>query len=137
MALSKTASITFTENEQEATSYYPYAANLAGIATFAATIQQYSVATIAAYSYTEEQTEPNLTPPAGVEALNFQAIIKMRKPSQIGTQQITLPAPDPAIFDFIEGRGYQVKKAIGDAIATAYSTLMGQTYIFESGWLTS
>ncbi len=137
MAIAKTASITYASNEQEATSYFPFAANLAAVATFAAAIQKYSVATIAAFSYTEEQTEPGLTPPSGVEALEFQAIIKMRKPSQVGTQQIAIPCPDPAIFDTIQGAGYRVKKAVGDAIAADYSAFMGQTFVFESGWLTS
>lgn len=136
MAISKTASITFEENQQQATTHVGYAASLNAIGTFAAVLQQYSVAEVIAYSYTEEQTEPNLTPADGVEALNFQAIIKMQKPTT-GTQQIAIPAPDPAIFDFIEGDGYRVKSSVGIAVATAYSTLMGATYTFLSGWLTS
>ena len=137
MAISKTASLTFNENEQVATTHLSYAASLAAVSTFAGVIQQWSVATIEAYSYTEEQNDPGLTPVSGTEAVDFQAIIKMRKPSGVGTQQIAIPAPAPAIFDFIEGAGYRVKQAIGTQIAAAYSTLMGQTYTFESGWLTS
>ena len=137
MAISKTASITFLENGQEATAHLHYAGSLNAVQTFATVIQDYSVAEISAFSYTEEQTDPNLTPAAGTEALEFQAIIKMRKPTGTGTQQISIPAPDPAIFDEISGAWYRVKQSAGNAIATAYSVLMGETYVFISGWLTS
>lgn len=138
MAISRTASITFSRLEQEATCHFSYAANLAAVATFAAAIQPYSVAQIAEYSYTEAENSPATTPATGEEALNFQAIIKMRKPAVLqGTQQISIPAPDPAIFTTVPSGGYRVKTDVGQAIAAAYSVLMGATYTFLKGWLTS
>lgn len=138
MATTRTGSITFAANGQEATCHFSYSASLIALGTFAATIQSYSVAEISEYSYTETENDPNLTPATGTEALQFMAIIKMRKPAgQVGTLQISIPAPDPAIFTFIDGSGYRVNSDVGAAIAAAYSTLMGATYTFERGWLTS
>jgi len=138
MATTRTGSITFEANGQEATCHFSYSASLIALGTFAAAIQTYSVAEISEYSYTETENDPNLTPATGTEALQFMAIIKMLKPSgQIGTQQISIPAPDPDIFDFIDGAGYRVKDSVGISIAAAYSTLMGATYTFERGWLVS
>lgn len=138
MAITRTGSITFEANGQEATCHFPYSANLSALGTFAAAIQPYSVAAVADYSYTETENDPAFTPASGEEALQFMAIIKMRKPAgQFGTQQISIPAPDPDIFDFIEGAGYRVKNDVGVAITAAYSALKGETYTFESGWLTS
>ena len=138
MATIRTGSITFVANGQEATCHFSYSASLIALGTFAAAIQPYSVAEISEYSYTETENDPIMTPATGTEALQFMAIIKMRKPTgQLGTQQISIPAPDPDIFDFIDGAGYRVKENVGVAITAAYSILMGATYTFERGWLTS
>lgn len=138
MGISRSGSITFAHKEQEATSHFPYSANLPALGTFAAAIQPYSVAAVAEYSYTETENTPNLTPGTGSEALQFSAIIKMQKPpGQFGTQQISIPAPAPDIFDETETRGYRVKADVGIAIAAAYSVLMGEEYTFLKGWKVS
>jgi hypothetical protein len=137
MAISKTASITFDEFP-EAITHLSYAGNLAAVGAFAAAIQPYSCATVQAYSYTEQENSPvGMTPAPGTNALEFQLIVKMRKPSQVGTVQISIPAPDMTIFDELDGAGYRLQKTAGDAIAAAYSTLRGETYVFMNGWLTS
>ena len=42
-----------------------------------------------------------------------------------------------ALASLIEGLGYKVNKAVGDAVAEEYSRLYGETYLFERGWLLS
>jgi hypothetical protein len=137
MAISKTASLTYTKNEQNATCHVSYAGSLNAVITFAVAIQPFSCAPITACSYTEEENDPGLTGVSGNEVIEVMAVIKMRKPTGSGTVQFNIMAPDPALFDFIAGVGYRVKKVKGQAIAAAFSTLMGQTYTFISGKMTT
>jgi hypothetical protein len=46
-----------------------------------------------------------------------------------------LPAPVLTNFDHIENTGYRLQQTAGQAIATAYSTLTGVTWVFCEGWL--
>jgi hypothetical protein len=138
MAISKTASLEFSQNGQSATSYQGYAASLAAILAFAAAIQPYTDATIASCSYTEQQNDPTLPAAAGGnEQLEFMACFQLRKTALPQTVKVMLPAPNASIYTNVEGIGYKVKKTVGDVVATAFSALMGETYIFERGWLVS
>jgi hypothetical protein len=136
MAVSKTGSITFEIGGQEATSFVHYAASLAAVKAFATVLQQYTYATIKSVSYTEEELDPGLTPPSGAAAIDFQLILKFRKPSGVGTQQIAIPAPAADTYTLMEGLGYRAEKEVGETAADGYTTLMSETYVFESGWLT-
>ena len=136
MAIAKTAAITFQKDDINATTHLPYAASLAAIKVFAAAIQSLSCATIVTCSYTEEELDPGLTGTTGTEGVEVFATFQMRKPNKSGTIQYKLPAPDPNIFEVV-GRAYRIKKAYGEAFATAYSTLMGETYTYVNGWMTT
>lgn len=46
-----------------------------------------------------------------------------------------IPAPKRDLLELIEGQGYRLPKAQGDALAEAYSTLTGEEYTFRRGYL--
>jgi hypothetical protein len=55
-------------------------------------------------------------------------------PSDVQSFRLELPAPDrDQVFEKREDRGYRVKKAIGEALATQLSSLTSRTIVFNYG----
>jgi hypothetical protein len=140
MAITYSGSITYLRNGKRVRIMLPKAPTFPAVQQLAAAVYPYTTAAIAEISFTQS-TDPELYEKTGdIADADFILRVKMRwqnAPPTAVTRTIMfdLPAPDITFFDHLPERGYRLQRAPGDAIATAYSTFTGQSWIFEEGWL--
>lgn len=123
-------------NTPVAEMHLPYAQSFAAVQTFAAACAAWTRADILTASFTQTASLEIPGTDGEINGTGYRMTISVRKPNESKTKQITLPAPRLDNFDHLS-TGYQVKPAIGEAIAAAYSALCGETYVFVSGKLVS
>jgi hypothetical protein len=130
--------ILFQQDQQKALVSLSYAPSFEAVQTFAAALHTLTTADIVDCSFTQA-VDPELIGPGGeFEDTSFGAQFHFRHTNpmaDVPTRDFRLPAPQLSIFEHIPGRGYRIKQAHGEFVATAFSALMEEAYEFESGWL--
>lgn len=140
MPVAYVGSITVLRNGKRERITLTKAPTFAAVQTFAQAMYPYTTGGICEISFTQA-TDPELPEKSGdLEDTAFQLRVKLRftnPPANTDRQMhmLEIPAPDITHFDHLTERGYRLKSAAGQAIAAAYSTLTGQTWTFEEGWL--
>jgi hypothetical protein len=116
--------------------YLTHGESLNAIEVYAVAIASYSYAAIVSVSYTEGKDIDDLPAQGTGDYADIRLIAKIFLRDN-DTQKLycaVIRAPKASMFDDTKN-GLQVKKTVGDAIATKYSQLAGQTFTFEYGAL--
>jgi hypothetical protein len=142
MRMSETAfsaMLTFSRGSARARSSIYYTPSLSALQSFAAVIQGYSDAAVERLSFvTSFYTDNQETTGDNPFGLSGYADIRLvRKSKQAGSgnyRAVHVLCPKTSMLEESDSH-YRVKKAVGEAIATAYSTMVGETFVFDSGWV--
>ena len=115
-----------------------YAPSFQGVLDFASAIHLITTATIIKCTFSQSR-DPQLFGSGGeMNDTSFAAQFKLRRTdpnADIRFRSFRLPAPKLEIFEHIQGKGYRVKDLYGDPLAVAYSELMGEEFVFDTGWM--
>lgn len=137
MADSCSGNLVFVRATQRKVVFLPSVPTLAALQTYANEIKVYSNAGIDVLSYVQTNRVHYPEGAGNLEDPDLIARVMLRNtdPAKKDYPQVVIPAPRTENFEFIEGKGYRLKQAIGEAIAAIYSTLTGETYEFRHGWI--
>lgn len=114
--------------------------SLPALQAFAQAMYALTTAGICAISFTAS-TDPELYEKTGELAdVTWYLRVKLRQmnpPSGFSPalKLLDIPAPDHSNFTNLPGVGYRLNDPVGVGIATAYSTLTGEDWQFEEGWI--
>lgn len=138
MAIAKTGALSFKRGRYRTRAPIYTAVSLEAIQAFANTIQGLTDAAIYKATFvTTERVSGAENPNKGDFGLSDYANVRLRRHIQIGSgdyREVHIFAPKMNILDHI-GNGYRLKKTIGDQIATAYSSMAGETFDYLEGWV--
>lgn len=141
---SYSGAITFELETRRETTHLSRVPSKAALFAYAVFLHQYTNAQIESIDFTASEYYEGAYPanPSGDNKdMTFRALIVLRlsnpQPDEHPYKQLIIPAPKLGMFENLEPAiGYRVKKADGEAIAAAYSTLTGKLYTFQRGVLT-
>jgi hypothetical protein len=72
---------------------------------------------------------------SGFDTCDQKAVMTFRDSSTGAPHRVTIPAPKSSMFEHVLGAGYRVIQSVGDTVASELSSIVGNTLIFEAGWL--
>jgi hypothetical protein len=140
MATAYTGSITYIRNGKRERIVLTSVPSLPALQTFAAAMYPLTTAGICAISFTAS-TDPEFFEKTGeLSDVAWYLRVKLRQVNppegfDRALKLLDLPAPDHSNFTNVPGVGYRLNDAKGQDIATAYSTLTGEIWQFEEGWI--
>jgi hypothetical protein len=136
MAITTSASITFQQPGMNfrAKMHLPKATSLAAAKTFAEAFAEFTEASIIAVSFSQEEALEIVG--GGNDMLNRRANVSFRGEAT-KSKVLAVPAPKENIFELVAGEGLKIKKVSGEALATMYSNLTGESFEFVRGRLFS
>lgn len=138
MPVDYSGAIVLQRNQQKALIELSYAPTFQSVQTFAGVLHTLTTADIVKYTFTQSD-DPQLTGTGGdYNDLSLAAMFSLRRTdpqADVKFRKFRLPAPKMEIFEFIQDRGYRIKQSYGDTLAAAFSTLFGEEFVFDSGWL--
>jgi hypothetical protein len=126
-------SITFSEDYRRKIVYFCHAQSIAKVENFAAFLADYSHANLTVCTQTDIQ-DLDYSGDFAVSVRMFAKIF-IRQSSSGKLYAIIVPAPKMIIFEQIEEQGWRIKKEIGELMAQEYSTMAGEAFTFQEGWL--
>lgn len=124
--------IKFRIDEEEALVYIPFGESLSKAKNFANAIAKY---TNAAIPHVWATTRGNMTieeKSGDTQSLNLYAHLFFRRASDEKLYALKIHAPN---YGKIFNDDQEVPESVGDAIATAFSALAGETFTFQHGAL--
>ena len=124
--------IKFRKGEEEAIIYIPFGESLSRAKTFASAISKYTTASIP-HVWATTRGGMTIDEKSGdTQSLNLYAHLFFRRSSDEKLYALKIHAPN---YDQIFNDDQEVPESVGNAIATAFSTLAGETFTFHSGAL--
>lgn len=124
--------IEFRKDTEKALIYIPFGTSLSAAETFAAAIGDYTTASIPNVWYSEKGTTSVAEKEGTAQSLDLYAHIFLRRSSDSKLYALKIHAPYyTALFDDKQ----EVTTTAGEAIASLYSTLVGETFTFHAGAL--
>jgi hypothetical protein len=135
-----TGSITYLRDGKRERIVLTQVPTLPALQTFAQAMYALTTAGICAISFTVS-TDPELYEKTGdVSDVSWYLRAKLRQVNppaghDPALKLLDIPAPDHSNFTNIPGVGYRLNDTPGEQIATAYSTLTGEQWQFEEGWI--
>lgn len=122
----------FRVGEEEALIYIPFGESLSKAKNFANAIQKYTNAAIPHVWATSHGTLALSEKSGDTQSLNLYAHLFFRRASDEKLYALKIHAPN---YDEIFNNDQEVPESVGNAIATAFSALAGETFTFHSGVL--
>lgn len=129
------ASIKFVKEHSNKVIYLSHGASLQSVSDFAQYLDQYTNASITRISQTNAMELGTEEGSGDYGVIEFYAHILLRCMEDGELYGVNIPAPVASMFEQVEGRGWRVKQAIGDAIAAEYARLSGLTIEFHDSAL--
>ena len=124
--------IKFRKDKEEALVYIPFGESLSRAKTFASAISKYTTAGIP-HVWATIRGEMSVAEKSGdTQSLNLYAHLFFRRASDEKLYALKIHAPN---YDQIFNEDQEVPESVGNAIASAFSTLAGETFTFHSGAL--
>ena len=137
----KTGWIQWTNTDQQwVNAYIANPSTDTALDTFMASLAALSSATLSKVSYVLTD-RPTISPGTeGEYGLQYFLAVRLKSASSpTKYHEIQIFAPIDSIMEEVQSQNgkYQkrIKQANGEAVATAYSTLSGETHTYETGWL--
>ena len=124
--------IKFRLGEEEALIYIPFGESLSRAKNFANAIAKYTNAAIPHVWATTQGTLTITEKTGDTQSLNLYAHLFFRRASDEKLYALKIHAPN---YDQIFNDDQEVPESVGNAIATAFSTLAGEAFTFHSGAL--
>ena len=124
--------IKFRIGEEEALVYIPFGESLSKAKNFASAIAKYTNAAIPHVWATSRGSMTIEAKSGDIQSLNLYAHLFFRRASDEKLYALKIHAPD---YDEIFNEDQEVPEAVGNAIATAFSALAGETFTFQHGAL--
>jgi hypothetical protein len=135
MPISTSGTVTFEQNGRYAKMHIPHAVSLSALKTFAEAFAAWTDAAIVAVSFSQEE-EITTIPSSGVQVLDMMAMTTLH--GEVGktkSKNLAVPAVKQNMFENVQYEGLKVTEAKGNALATAYTALVGETFTFVKGRL--
>lgn len=124
--------IKFRLGEEESLIYIPFGESLSKAKNFANAIAKYTNAAIPHVWATTRGTLSVAEKAGDTQSLNLYAHIFFRRASDEKLYALKIHAPN---YDQIFNDDQEVPESVGNAIASAFSTLAGETFTFHGGAL--
>lgn len=124
--------IKFRIGEEEALIYVPFGESLSKAKSFANAIAKYTNASLPHVWATTRGTLSIAEKSGDTQSLNLYAHLFFRRASDEKLYALKIHAPN---YDQIFNDDQEVPESVGNAIASAYSTLAGETFTFQHGAL--
>lgn len=124
--------IKFRKGQEEALTYIPFGENLSRAKTFANAIAKYTTASIP-HVWATIRGDMSISEKSGdMQSLNVYAHIFFRRAKDEKLYALKIHAPN---YEEMFNDDQEVPESVGNAIATAFSTLAGETFTFQHGAL--
>lgn len=135
MPTSYTASITFQREAHRVRTVLTRVSSPEAVQAFINAIASLTTADIPKFSFTQSFETEITGSGLDISDVDFVCRIQMKNATTHAYAYFDLPAPAKTMFDLIEKTGYRLKASYGEAFAAAWSTLTGDSWTFEAGWI--